>query len=386
MKYYHPLLLTPGPTPVPEQILHATQLPMVGHRSSDFESIAEEAFRALKPIFGAKNDVIILTSSGTSSLEASMLNLANPEDDIVIIVSGAFGNRFKQIAESYYENVHIFEVEWGKAVNVPDFIDFLKSLNRQVTAVYSQYCETSTAVLHPVNELGHALKNYDPSIFYVVDGVSCIGAVDVDLERDQIDVLISGSQKAIMLPPGLAFVAYNDRAKARFAEVTTPRFYLDLNKYLKSQAEHSTPFTPNVSLFRGVNAYAQLVNEEGFEQVIRRHYAIRDALRQALTALDLNLLVDEAYASPTVTAFIPNSKEELDYIKTELKKRFAITIAGGQGHLKGEILRIGHMGQISPFDILQVVSALEILLTEYRNQSYIGTAITQYTEVIKAYV
>lgn len=386
MNYYHPLLLTPGPTPVPEQILHATQLPMVGHRSSDFESIAEEAFRALKPIFGAKNDVIILTSSGTSSLEASMLNLANPEDDIVIIVSGAFGNRFKQIAESYYKNVHIFEVEWGKAVNVPDFIDFLKSLNRQVTAVYSQYCETSTAVLHPVNELGHALKNYDPSIFYVVDGVSCIGAVDVDLERDQIDVLISGSQKAIMLPPGLAFVAYNDRAKARFAEVTTPRFYLDLNKYLKSQAEHSTPFTPNVSLFRGVNAYAQLVNEEGFEQVIRRHYAIRDALRQALTALDLNLLVDEAYASPTVTAFIPNSKEELDYIKTELKKRFAITIAGGQGHLKGEILRIGHMGQISPFDILQVVSALEILLTEYRNQSYIGTAITQYTEVIKAYV
>ncbi|EHY92764.1 alanine--glyoxylate aminotransferase family protein [Staphylococcus saprophyticus] len=386
MKYYHPLLLTPGPTPVPEQILHATQLPMVGHRSSDFESIAEEAFRALKPIFGAKNDVIILTSSGTSSLEASMLNLANPEDDIVIIVSGAFGNRFKQIAESYYKNVHIFEVEWGKAVNVPDFIDFLKSLNRQVTAVYSQYCETSTAVLHPVNELGHALKNYDPSIFYVVDGVSCIGAVDVDLERDQIDVLISGSQKAIMLPPGLAFVAYNDRAKARFAEVTTPRFYLDLNKYLKSQAEHSTPFTPNVSLFRGVNAYAQLVNEEGFEQVIRRHYAIRDALRQALTALDLNLLVDEAYASPTVTAFIPNSKEELNYIKTELKKRFAITIAGGQGHLKGEILRIGHMGQISPFDILQVVSALEILLTEYRNQSYIGTAITQYTEVIKAYV
>ncbi|NWK85488.1 alanine--glyoxylate aminotransferase family protein [Staphylococcus sp. GSSP0090] len=386
MKYYHPLLLTPGPTPVPEQILHATQLPMVGHRSTDFESIAEEAFRALKPIFGTENDVIILTSSGTSSLEASMLNLANPEDDIVIIVSGAFGNRFKQIAESYYENVHIFEVEWGKAVNVPDFIDFLKSLNRQVTAVFSQYCETSTAVLHPINELGHALKDYDSSIFYVVDGVSCIGAVDVDLERDQIDVLISGSQKAIMLPPGLAFVAYNDRAKARFAEVTTPRFYLDLNKYLKSQAEHSTPFTPNVSLFRGVNAYAQLVNEEGFEQVIRRHYAIRDALRQALVALDLKLLVDEAYASPTVTAFIPNSKEELNYIKTELKNRFAITIAGGQGHLKGEILRIGHMGQISPFDILQVVSALEILLTEYRNQSYVGTAMTQFMEVIKAYV
>lgn len=386
MKYYHPLLLTPGPTPVPDQILHATQLPMVGHRSSDFETIAEEAFRALKPVFGSENEVMILTSSGTSSLEASMLNLANPEDDIVIIVSGAFGNRFKQIAETYYENVHIFEVEWGKAVNVPDFIDFLKSLNRDITAVFSQYCETSTAVLHPVNELGHALKDFDESIYFVVDGVSCIGAVDVDLKRDQIDVLISGSQKAIMLPPGLAFVAYNNRAKARFAEVTTPRFYLDLNKYLKSQADNSTPFTPNVALFRGVTAYAQLIEEEGLDQVVARHYAIRDGLRAALKALDLDLLVEDAYASPTVTAFVPKTKDELNFIKNELKNRFSITIAGGQGHLKGEILRIGHMGQISPFDILQVVSALEIIVSEFRNAAYIGTAITQYMEVVKAYV
>lgn len=386
MKYYHPLLLTPGPTPVPEHILHATQLPMVGHRSSDFESIAEQAFKSLKPIFGSKNEVMILTSSGTSVLEASMLNIANPDDDIVIIVSGAFGNRFKQIAETYYDNVHIFEVEWGQAVNVPDFIDFLKSLNTDITAVFSQYCETSTAVLHPVHELGKALSDFDSSIYFVVDGVSCIGAVDVDLDRDYIDVLVSGSQKAIMLPPGLGFVAYNNRAKERFNEVVTPRFYLDLNKYLKSLSEHSTPFTPNVSLFRGVNAYAELVNAEGLDQVVDRHYAIRDGLRQALKALDLELLVQDAYASPTVTAFIPKSKDELNHIKNELKNRFAITIAGGQGHLKGQILRIGHMGQISPFDILQVVSALEILLSEFRNESYVGKAITQYMEVVKAYV
>jgi len=386
MNYYNPLLLTPGPTPVPDQILYATQLPMVGHRSSDFEAIAEQAFKALKPVFGSENEVMILTSSGTSVLEASMLNIANQEEDIVIIVSGAFGNRFKQIAEAYYDNVHIFEVEWGQAVNIPDFIDFLKSLKRDITAVFSQYCETSTAVLHPVQELGTALRNFDQDIYFVVDGVSCIGAVDVDLNRDNTDVLVSGSQKAIMLPPGLGFVAYNDRAKARFSQVTTPRFYLDLNKYLKSLTENSTPFTPNVSLFRGVNAYANLINEEGLDQVIARHYAIRDALRQALNALDLELLVQDAYASPTVTAFVQKSKDELDYIKNELKKRFAITIAGGQCHLKGQILRICHMGQISPFDILQVVSALEILLTEFRNESYVGKAITQYMEVVKAYV
>ena len=386
MNYYNALLLTPGPTPVAQEILHATQQPMVGHRSTDFEAIAEEAFQALKPTFGTKNNVMILTSSGTSALEASMLNIANPDDEIVIIVSGAFGNRFKQIAETYYNNVHIYDVEWGQAVDVDAFMDYLQSLNTSITAVFSQYCETSTAVLHPVNEPGHALKQFDDSIYFIVDGVSCIGAVDVDLERDDIDVLVSGSQKAIMLPPGLAFVAYNDRAKERFSEVTTPRFYLDLNKYLTSLSKNSTPFTPNVSLFRGVNAYAKLIEREGLENVISRHYAIRDALRQALKALELELLVQDEYASPTVTAFVPQSKEELNYLKGELKSRFNITIAGGQGHLKGEILRIGHMGQISPFDILHVVSALEILVSDFRQKSYIGTAITQYMEVIKAYV
>ena len=386
MKHYHPLLLTPGPTPVPNEILHATQAPMVGHRSSDFETIAKEAFQAIKPVFGTDNEVMILTSSGTSSLEASMLNIANPNDHIVIIVSGAFGNRFKQIAEAYYANVHIFDVEWGQAVNVPEFIDFIKELNVDITAVYCQYCETSTAVLHPVGELGSALKTFDDNIYYIVDGVSCIGAVDADITRDNIDVLISGSQKAIMLPPGLAFVAYNNRAKKRFSEVTTPRFYLDFNKYLKSLADNSTPFTPNVALFRGVNAYAKLVEQEGFNNVIARHYAIRDGLRSALKALDLDLLVEDQYASPTVTAFVPQNKEELQYIKNELKSRFSITIAGGQGHLKGQILRIGHMGKISPFDILQVVSALEIIISEYRNQSLIGKALTQYMEVVKAYV
>ena len=155
---------------------------------------------------------------------------------------------------------------------------------------------------------------------------------------------------------------------------------------MKSLEANSTPFTPNVSLFRGVNAYAKLVEEEGLDQVIARHYAIRDALRKSLNSLGLDLLVQDEFASPTVTAFVPKSKEELNFIKNELKNRFAITIAGGQGHLKGEILRIGHMGQISPFDILQVVSALEILLTEFRKESYIGTAITQYMEVVKAYV
>ena len=182
MQYYQPLL-TPGPTPVPEQILSAVQLPMVGHRSTDFEEIASEAFKGLKPVFGSKNEVLILTSSGTSVLEASMLNIANPDDHIVIIVSGAFGNRFKQIAQTYYNHVHVYDVNWGEAVIVDDFITYLKQLNVPVTAVFTQFCETSTGVIHPVHQLGHALKAFDNSLYFIVDGVSCIGAVDVDLTK-----------------------------------------------------------------------------------------------------------------------------------------------------------------------------------------------------------
>lgn len=382
MYYHHSLLLTPGPTPVPDNIMKEIQSPMVGHRSSDFEEIAEEAFHGLRPIFGSQNDVLILTSSGTSVLEASMLNIVNPEDHFVIIVSGAFGNRFKQIAQTYYKNVHIYDVEWGKAVNVEDFITYLKSLNVTITAVFSQFCETSTTVLHPIHDLGNALHHFNSDIYFVVDGVSCIGAVEVDLTKDKIDVLVSGSQKAIMLPPGLAFVAYNQRAKDRFQQVTTPRFYLDLNKYITSQAAHSTPFTPNVALFRGVNAYVESVKTEGFNHVIHRHYAIRNALRQALKVLNLDLLVNDHDASPTVTAFIPKNNEEVKHIKNQLKQRFNITIAGGQGHLKGHILRIGHMGQISPFDILSVVAALEIILSDYRQVNLIGQGTAKYMEVI----
>lgn len=382
MYQYDPLLLTPGPTPVPDEISEVIQLPMVGHRSPDFEAIAKDAFKNLKPIFGTDNDVLILTSSGTSVLEASMVNIVNPDDHFVVIVSGAFGNRFKKIAQTYYKNVHVYEVNWGEAVDVDGFMNYLNELNAPITAVFSQFCETSTGVLHPVDKLGKALKDYDSNIYFVVDGVSCIGAVDVNLKRDNIDVLVSGSQKALMLPPGLAFVAYNDRAKKRFEEVETPRFYLDLNQYYASAEQHSTPFTPNVSLFRAINAYSDLVEKEGFKQVIQRHELIKNALRQALKELDLKLLVEDTYASPTVTSFVPNDEDEVKHIKNTLKSDYNITIAGGQGKLKGHILRIGHMGKVSPFDILSVVAALEHILSNYRNKNYIGKAITRYMEVI----
>ncbi|NHM75772.1 MULTISPECIES: pyridoxal-phosphate-dependent aminotransferase family protein [Staphylococcus] len=383
MYFNHTTLLTPGPTPVTAQIQAEMNLPMVGHRSSDFEMIAKEAFQALKVVFGSQHDVMILSSSGTSALEASMVNLLEAEDHIVVIVSGAFGNRFKQIAQTYYSNVHVFDVTWGEAFDTKAVIDFIKNINHRIKAVFTQFCETSTAVLHPVAELGVALKQLDDALFYVVDGVSCIGAVDVDMQRDAIDVLVSGSQKAMGLPPGIAFVAYNERALRAFQQNQTPKFYLDLSKHYESLKASSTPYTPNITAFRGVNAYMRNVNELGLKNVIQQHYQLRDAVRSALKALDLNLLVNDAVASPTVTAFIPKNKEELQTIKNELKAQFNITIAGGQGYLKGQILRVGHMADVSPFTLLSFIAALELILTKHRQTSLVGKGTTAFMEVLK---
>ncbi|MBI5974249.1 pyridoxal-phosphate-dependent aminotransferase family protein [Staphylococcus canis] len=379
---HHLSLLTPGPTPVPRSIQNAMNQPMIGHRSKDFENVAEAAFKALKPVFGSEQDVMILSSSGTSALEASMVNIVNPNDHIVVIVSGAFGKRYQQIAETYYQNVHVLDVEWGTAFKTDEVLSFIENLNVPISAVFTQFCETSTAVLHPVAELGRALKSHYESIYFVVDGVSCIGAVDVDMNRDGIDVLVSGSQKALMLPPGISFVAYNDRALERFNTVKTPSFYLNLAKHRNALAQHSTPFTPNISAFRGVLAFEELVKSEGLSHIIQRHNSIKKAVRQALTALDLELLVKDSDASPTVTAFVPKDKKEVDIIKKRLKEDFNITIAGGQGQLKGSILRVGHMGFISPFELLPFLVGLEIILTDHRKKPYIGVATKIFTEVI----
>lgn len=385
MYQHDSLLLAPGPTTVPRQILESMNLPMTGHRTKEFSQIIHQASRDLQTIFGAKNPVAILTSSGTSALEAAMVNIVNPDDHIVIIVSGAFGDRFKKIAASYPFNAHIFEVEWGNGVDIEEFEAYINALDENITAVFTQFCETSTSVKHPIRELGKLVHDIDSNIYFVVDGVSIIGAVDVDMERDNIDLLVAGSQKAIMLPPGAAFVAYNDRSIERFKEVTTSRFYLDLNKYITSLNDDSTPFTPAVSLIRGVQTYCDLINEEQFENTIKRHEVCKEAVRAGIKALDIDLLVEDQFASPTVTAFVPN-KEEVKPIKDELLNRFNITIAGGQQHLKGSILRVGHMGKVSPNDMLKFISALEIVLSELRGTSVLGKGITKFQEVINQYV
>ncbi|GER72514.1 aminotransferase class V [Weizmannia acidilactici] len=319
-------------------------------------------------------------------MESAVCNVVHEGDHVVVVVTGVFGERFASICESYGVNVHRLDIEWGTACRPEQLETFLKGLEHPVKAVFATYCETSTSVLNPVKDLGAVVKRLTDAL-YIVDGVSCIGGVPVDMEEYQIDILVSGSQKALMLPPGLAFVAVNKRAKEEIKNGPKKRFYLDLNRYIQSYDEGTTtPFTPPVSMVYGANEVCQMIEEEGFGNVIKRHEILRDMTRAGVKALGLPLLVEnDADASPTVTAVKP-ADGKANVIKKYLQEHFSMAIASGQKQLKGKIFRIGHMGYSTPFDVLNVLTALEMVVHELEGRDTFGIAVKKAEEVWKAHV
>ncbi|MDP4083216.1 MAG: alanine--glyoxylate aminotransferase family protein [Bacillota bacterium] len=373
-------LFTPGPTPVPNRVYHAMNQPMIGHRGNAFPKLLEDVSTRLMPVFGSLLPVLVIAGSGTSALETAVSNVVEENDEVVVIVTGAFGDRLASICEAFGANVHRLNIEWGKTCSPDQLEDYLKSLQKNVKAVFATYCETSTGVLNPILELGKVTKQSTDALF-VVDGVSCIGAVPVEMEEWGIDILVSGSQKALMLPPGLAFVAISERARETIEKCQSKRFYLDLNKYLSSyEKEKSTPFTPAVSLIYGAQEVCQMIEEEGFHNVIKRHQVLKDMVRVGLEAIELPLLVSDSEASPTVTA-VKTADDSSKQIKKMLQDKFAITLGGGQKRLKGEIFRIGHMGYCTPFDVLKILSSIEMTLHELDRKQVLGVATKRAQEV-----
>jgi aspartate aminotransferase-like enzyme len=373
-------LFTPGPTPIPDRVKQAMNQPMIGHRSNAFPLLLEEVSTRLMPIFGSENPVTVMAGSGTSALEAAAANVIEENDEVVVVVTGAFGDRFATICETFGANVHRLDIEWGKTCAPDQLEDYLKSLQKNVKAVFATYCETSTGVFNPIKDLGRVTKDLTDALF-IVDGVSCIGAVPVDMADWNIDILVSGSQKALMLPPGLAFVAVNQTAKEVIQGCKAKRFYLDLNRYLSSyDKERSTPFTPAVSLIYGALEVCHMIEEEGFDHVIKRHRLLRDMLRAGLKGIELPLLVSDEEASTTVTA-VQTIDESSKQIKKVLQDKFSISLGGGQKLLKGKIFRIGHMGYCTPFDILKVLGSIEMTLLELDGRNVLGTATRRAQEV-----
>lgn len=363
------LLRIPGPTPIPPSVQRAMSQPMIGHRGKETKELLKSIQPKLKPIFGTDQDVAIITGSGTAGLEAAVVNTVSPGDEVLVIATGAFGERFVKIADAYQIKTHRYDVEWGEAVTPGAIKEYLTKYPT-IKAVFATFCETSTGVLNPVQELAQVVHSHSDALF-IVDGVSCIGGVECKMDEWGIDLLVTGSQKAMMLPAGLTFIAASNRAWKTIEQNEQPRFYLDLKKYRDNLEKDSTPFTPALSLLLGLEQVLTLMNEEGLEQVHERHRLMMEMTRAAFRALAIPLLTSDNAASPTVTAIKP-ADFEAEALRNVLKEEFGLAVAGGQQHMKGEIFRIGHMGYCSPADVLQTISIVEISLRKIGKDIELG--------------
>ncbi|HZG16876.1 MAG TPA: alanine--glyoxylate aminotransferase family protein [Candidatus Bathyarchaeia archaeon] len=378
------ILRIPGPTPIPPRVQQAMTRPMIGHRSALFSELFTRTAERLKPTFGTSQDVFIVAGSGTSALEMGVVNTLQAGDEAAVLVSGAFGERFAKICERYGITAHRLQVEWGDAVTPELLTPFLQE-HPNVKAVFATHCETSTGILNPIKELAQVVREQTDALF-IVDAVSCLGAVPVEMDAWGIDILVTGSQKAFMLPTGLAFIAASERAWKVIDAQTPQAFYLDLKAYRKSFAEQTTPYTPAVSLVFGLEEVCAMIEEEGLPSIFKRHELMRDMTRAAMRALQLPLMAADEYASPTVTSIHPGDAFDPEALRKTLRNKHNVVIAGGQAHLKGKIFRIGHMGYCEPLDVIQVIAAIEMSLRQIGVEVPLGEGVKAAQEVLIKHV
>jgi aspartate aminotransferase-like enzyme len=370
-------LLAPGPTPIPNEVLRAMAETMIHHRTPQFSKIFAEVREELKVLFGTKNDVLVLASSGTGAMEAAVSNLFSAGEKVLVINGGKFGERWLKICQAFGLETLELKVEWGKAVKVDAIEKHLKD-SPDIQAVLIQASETSTTALHPVREIAQITRT---GPLLLVDGVTAVGVLPVPLAEWGIDVLVTGSQKAMMLPPGLAFIALSDRAWARTEKAKLPRFYFDLRLERKSQQKGSAAFTPAVSLIFGLRASLKMMQEEGLDQVYARHERLARATRAAALALGLKLLAPDSPSPAATGILLPDGidgDEFLDYLRDQM----GITFAEGQDHLQGKIIRIAHVGYIGAFDVLVAVCALEMALKKFGFPVKFGKGVAAAQEIL----
>ena len=369
-------LLSPGPTPIPNEVALAMSETMIHHRTPQFNKVFEEARQGLKTLFGTRGDVLMLACSGTGAMEAAVSNLFSPGDKVLVINGGKFGERWLNIANAFGLDPIEVKVEWGRAVKV-DVVEKQLKLHPEIQGVMLQASETSTTVLHPVKEIASLTKN---GPLLIVDGVTAVGVLRVPLDEWGIDALVTGSQKALMLPPGLGFIALSDRAWQKTKKAKLPRFYFDLNLERKNQAKGSGAFTPAVSLIFGLRASLNMMAREGFDRVYARHARMARATRAAATALGLKLLADSP--SPAATGiFLPNGLDA-DKVLDYLRDQMGVVLAEGQDQLKGKAIRIAHVGYMGAFDVITAIAALEMALRKFGAEIPFGRGVAAAQEVL----
>lgn len=375
-------LMIPGPTPVPERVLLEIAKHPMGHRSSEFSSILESVYSDLKYVFQTKNDVLVYTSSGTGAMDAALSNLINPGDKVLCLVIGNFGQRWAKIAKALGADVDTIEVESGKAINPEDVKKKLAAdVNKEIKLVTMTQNETSTGVTNDVKTIVSYIKEH--GALSVVDGVTSLGAIECKMDEWGIDVLVSGSQKGFMIPPGLAFLAASERAWAVQKDCKRPDFYFNWETNRKSVIANSTAFTPAVSLIAGLKVALEMMKEEGLENIIARHSKIARGLRAALRAIGLTLFVeDDSIASTSITAVLPPEEVSVPDIRKVMKNDYDIVVANGQNQLKDKIFRMGTLGFVSERDAITAVGSLEATLHKLGHKFELGKGVATLIEYL----
>jgi aspartate aminotransferase-like enzyme len=363
-------LFAPGPTPVSEETSLAMAAPIIHHRTEPFEKIVAEVREGLKWLFQTKNEVLILASSGTGAMEGAVVNTLSKGDKVVVVDGGKFGERWWKICKSYGVEADVIQVAWGQAVDVKEIRSRLDQGGYR--AVFVQASESSTGTYHPVKDIADLVKTKADCLL-VVDAISALGAVNLPMDAWGIDVLITGSQKALGLPPGLAMVALSDKAWKAAETSKLPKFYFDFKRELKNVQQNTTAFTPAISLIIGLAQVLREFKKEGLENLFARHARLAEATRQAMKALGLELYS----SSPVNSLTAVKTPEGIDAQKVFkiLQTKHNMTIAGGQDAAKGKIFRLAHLGYYDDLDVVTVVAAVEWALAELGHKFAMGAGV-----------
>ena len=370
-------LMTPGPTPAPPQVLAALAAPVIHHRARDYRELFEELLNRLQEVFQTRSDVLVYTCSGTGGMESAIANLCSPGERVLVVSAGYFGERFGEIARAYGCDVLELRYDWGET---PSADDLRARIDETAPAVVLlTQSETSTGVVADVQALSAAAGD----ALVVCDAISSLGAVPLETDAWGVDVVVSGSQKALMTPPGLAVVSVSETAWQKTTASSLPRYYFEWERVRTAQAKFDAAFTPAVSLVGGLNVALGLILEEGLEAAFERHLRLGRACREGIKAMGLELFSPDEDRSSVVTAVsVPEEIDSGELVAT-IRDRFGITLAPGQGPLKGRIFRIGHIGYYDIFDITTALAGIELALAEMGADLERGVAVGRALEVFE---
>ena len=371
-------LLTPGPTPLPPQVQEALSRPIIHHRTSQYRALFKRVLQGMQTVMQTAQPVVMFTSSGTGAMEAAVCNLLSPGDRAVVILGGKFAERWQELCTAFGAQVTAVPVAYGEAVD-PEQVRAALARTPDAKAVFGTLCETSTGVVHDVKAVASIVKSTQAA--FVVDAISGLLCDECPTDEWGIDVVVTGSQKGLMLPPGLAFMSLSDKARRLIDQAKGPRYYFDLRHYQKSLADDDTPFTSSVSLVVALDEALKLLLEEGVPQIWQRFKVMAQATRAGCQAMGLSLFAKRP--SNGVTAVnVPAGVDGKKLVK-QIQDRYHVTLAGGQGEMAGKLLRIAHMGFIGPFDTLTALASIELALAELGAKISLGTGVGAAQEILR---